>query len=277
MTREQKLALIVGFALVLVVGVLVSDHLSGARQLDSSGADLVAGGLMPEVESPGLGRQFDERATLLTEYEPEPIDATFGQDESRTLADAAMAFVSDSADGIMDTLRDAQESPPAAGIERRIEMGRAFPRTVDPEPAPRPRSASSSADRRSMPVHRVAKGESLWSIAERYYGDGRLHDELAAFNEDRIGSDGQVRVGASLLIPSRAALTGEAPREVADPAVRPGEPRTYVIRAGDTLGEISMRLLGTSKRMREIIDLNPKTLADPDRLVAGLEIRVPAR
>ncbi len=32
MTREHKLALILGFALVLVVGVLVSDHISGAER-----------------------------------------------------------------------------------------------------------------------------------------------------------------------------------------------------------------------------------------------------
>src|SRR6185436_2493355 len=31
-TREHKLALIVGFSLILLVGVLISDHLSRARQ-----------------------------------------------------------------------------------------------------------------------------------------------------------------------------------------------------------------------------------------------------
>ena len=37
MTRELKLALIVGFALVLVVTVLISDHLSHARQTELAG------------------------------------------------------------------------------------------------------------------------------------------------------------------------------------------------------------------------------------------------
>ena len=45
MTREQKLALIIGFSLVLLVGVLVSDHLSGARNAhlaDVGSADCAA-------------------------------------------------------------------------------------------------------------------------------------------------------------------------------------------------------------------------------------------
>ena len=42
MTREHKLALIIGFAVVLLVGVLVSDHFSQARR-DRAGLDLTAG------------------------------------------------------------------------------------------------------------------------------------------------------------------------------------------------------------------------------------------
>jgi hypothetical protein len=37
MTRDQKLALIVGFSVVLLVGVLISDHFSRARQVRVSG------------------------------------------------------------------------------------------------------------------------------------------------------------------------------------------------------------------------------------------------
>lgn len=43
MTREHKLALIVGFALVLVVGVLVSDHFSSARKSQPGGGMSVLG------------------------------------------------------------------------------------------------------------------------------------------------------------------------------------------------------------------------------------------
>ena len=43
MTREHKLALIVGFSLVLIVGVLISDHFSPARRQDVSADGMSAG------------------------------------------------------------------------------------------------------------------------------------------------------------------------------------------------------------------------------------------
>jgi len=55
----------------------------------------------------------------------------------------------------------------------------------------------------------------------------------------------------------------EAPRE-----------RIYVVRASDTLSEISQAELGTSKRWREILLLNPGL--DPARLAVGQKIRLPS-
>jgi nucleoid-associated protein YgaU len=55
-TREHKLALIVGFALILLVGVLISDHLSRARQAQigpvTGGELTLAGGTMPPPIDP---------------------------------------------------------------------------------------------------------------------------------------------------------------------------------------------------------------------------------
>ena len=42
-TREHKLALIIGFSLVLVVGVLISDHFSKARSAQVA-TEITAGG-----------------------------------------------------------------------------------------------------------------------------------------------------------------------------------------------------------------------------------------
>lgn len=55
---------------------------------------------------------------------------------------------------------------------------------------------------------------------------------------------------------------------------RSGSAGIYVVRAGDTLGHISQRELGTFKRWQEIVKLNPEV--DPSRIVAGMELRMPA-
>ncbi len=67
-TRELKLALIVGFALVLVVTVLISDHLSHARQTE------LAGNIQPEpikaAEPPAIAMGND--SSLFNDLAPAP-------------------------------------------------------------------------------------------------------------------------------------------------------------------------------------------------------------
>ncbi len=56
------------------------------------------------------------------------------------------------------------------------------------------------------------------------------------------------------------------------PLVRP-EPRVYVVRDKDTLSEIALRELGTSKRWPEIIDQNPGL--NPAKLLVGARLKLP--
>src|SRR5690606_24694023 len=49
----------------------------------------------------------------------------------------------------------------------------------------------------------VQPGDSLFQIARAHYGDGNLWRALAAANEGKIGGDGTVRVGVSLVLPDR--------------------------------------------------------------------------
>ncbi len=56
--------------------------------------------------------------------------------------------------------------------------------------------------------------------------------------------------------------------------IQRAEPRIYVVRSGDTLSEIALRQTGTSKRWKEIVDLNPGL--DPKKLKVGARLRMPA-
>jgi nucleoid-associated protein YgaU len=268
MTREHKLALIVGFALVLVVGVLISDHLSGARHLDladSAGAN----SMTPATHVPG----FMEPDTFVLNQEQvprtEPVPTTHFAPERPALSDV----IADGASDVLDLIDRAQYNPPAAQPDS-IEMGQ--PKVQRPQPRQeQPREVDE--DRRTMPVHRVQRGESLWSISEQYYADGHLHDELAAYNEGRVGRDGTLQPGVRLQIPPAWMLRGELKPVTKTPrqAPRTAPTRTYTVEPGDTLGEISMELLGTSKRWREFLDLNG--LEDARSLRVGMKLKVPAR
>ncbi len=49
--------------------------------------------------------------------------------------------------------------------------------------------------------HEVTKGETLWKIAERYYGDGSLYPKIFDANKDVLKDPNLIRVGQKLRIP----------------------------------------------------------------------------
>lgn len=53
----------------------------------------------------------------------------------------------------------------------------------------------------------------------------------------------------------------------------PSAVRTYVVRSGDTLTRIAVRLLGSANRWKDIADLNG--LRDPNHLTVGQTLRIP--
>src|SRR3954470_12184985 len=83
-TRELKLALIVGFALVLVVTVLISDHLSHARQTELAGnipAEPIKAAEPPAIAMGNDSPPFNEPA-------PAPTPATVNTHTPNTPAPA---------------------------------------------------------------------------------------------------------------------------------------------------------------------------------------------
>jgi nucleoid-associated protein YgaU len=49
--------------------------------------------------------------------------------------------------------------------------------------------------------HEVVSGETLWKIAERYYGDGNLYKTIFEANQDILKDPNVIKVGQKLRIP----------------------------------------------------------------------------
>jgi nucleoid-associated protein YgaU len=49
--------------------------------------------------------------------------------------------------------------------------------------------------------HEVKSGETLWKIAEQYYGDGSLHTKIFEANKDVLKDPNLIKVGQKLRIP----------------------------------------------------------------------------
>lgn len=175
---------------------------------------------------------------------------------------------------------------------------------VEPAPigetiAPAPRS-----DARQTYV--IKSGDSYESIARTRYNDASLKTMIAGLNPKLPAN--KLRIGAEIQLPTAAEIEAKkAPKPVvvepvaADKKVEPKDaakadakvdakkvataetkdadaksaPRTYKISAGDTLVGVSRRMLGSEKRVQEILALNPSI--EPSRLRQGQMIRVPAK
>jgi LysM repeat protein len=111
--------------------------------------------------------------------------------------------------------------------------------------------------------HVVQAGDDLWSLAERYYGDGRDWRKIAIANPTVLtGGPDRLQVGWRLRIPDldTDAHTGD---------------RVITVRRGDSLSSIAERELGTSVRWRDIFHVNRAQLSDPDELAVGMRLVLP--
>jgi nucleoid-associated protein YgaU len=241
MNRENKLALVVGFGLILLVGILISDHFSAAQTqkpaalalavepLDSSrwsNPDLIAY-RQSSTTPPQVTMPEEDAAATPAEPEPaEPAPATLPRPDTDGPGEEAMAAEANV------TL------PPDPG-----------PVVDDPMTAPPPR------------MHVVREGETLTSICRDELGDADRVFEVAGLND--LENPDAVIVGQRLVLPD-----GAAPAD-------PPTPSTYTVREGDNLSTIALRVLGSARRYDELFEANRDKLKTPDHVREGMVLRIP--
>jgi nucleoid-associated protein YgaU len=239
-TREQKLALIVGFSLILLVGVLISDHLSRARALQVAHFDTEEPGIaansgpnLPDAVHPTVLTQppAEPQPTLASnpppssvapESQPDPQPGTIPM--GPVTADRQVAGMtspggppisglSDDARRLLDDLRTGiqtsgvSEVPPLVGVEQ-PNPGATLP-LVQPKP-----------ERPATIWYTVKPKDTLYQIALKHYGDAKAWRQLVELNKDRVSPDGAVHAGVRIelyeKLPGGPALTPVAP-----PATKP--------------------------------------------------------
>jgi nucleoid-associated protein YgaU len=321
-TREQKLALIIGFSLVLLVGVLISDHLSRARQAriasvgGSESPAPLATGATPRDPLKGLEIALNTPATISPATAPgptEPVQSmppqpqvtvagpseapiTIAQGTSHGSADdTPLLQAVKNVGGTMLVGKNGVTDIILPGAVKTTAMNAPTPNTAQ-QVSQSPSSANppkTLATNETIRLHAVQKGETMFQIAAKYYGTGHLWQELAKFN-GVANKDGVVRVGTRLRIPSKDVLLGRPtrtetagrtsplpPSDKAIPGRRQDLPvvkpeiklATYTVKKGETLGEISKKVLGSSKRCQELAEFNK--LEDEDSIPAGTVLKVP--
>lgn len=104
-------------------------------------------------------------------------------------------------------------------------------------------------------THNVAKGESLWSIAEEAYGSGYNWTDI--YNANKLKSQA-IEVGQKLEIPDVTVKKPTAAKKTFDLSVSP-QPITnssYTVVHGDTLWSIAVRTYGDGYKWVNIAKAN---------------------
>jgi len=255
-TREHKLALIVGFSLVLIVGVLISDHFSPARTQDVSAGAMSAGtpvkfgsspdGLrvpaepssrpvLPEtLASHNVANKLPEQPTYqpptpTTPQPSGPIEVVMGDREGDTVPDplrddfesATGSFGERFAAGPGNVIPESgiPKIGPSSVLTKPVEQ--LAPPTLQPTNG-KPFSTGT------MDRYTIQEGDSIYRVAATQYGDGTLWTRIREFNPGKIGSGGELRAGTVIELPPKDVLTGQAvlPPPGVRPQPTPASPRT---------------------------------------------------
>ena len=137
------------------------------------------------------------------------------------------------------------------------------PPVVAPAPTAAPVPAGQTGHAADGHVHRVQPGDDLWSLAERYYGQGQEWRRIAAANPEVLtGGPDRLQPGWRLVVPD------------AEKSATEGKP-TVTVRRGDTLSAIAERELGSAAKWPELYRANRVQLSDPDELPVGLRLVLP--
>jgi nucleoid-associated protein YgaU len=170
--------------------------------------------------------------------------------------------------------------------------------------SPRPAPASDDAQPAGQ-TYVVQSGDSLSKIAKKHYGhaDKKIVDAVFAANRDRLPDANTVRHGQALLLPDIKPDVKDNKREPATPArasnhvrdrkdkTKPAEPKRhrspskeskpqktwkwYQVQKGDLYSTIALRELGTSRRWKELFELNRDIFPEPGKIRWGVNIRIP--
>jgi LysM repeat protein len=98
-----------------------------------------------------------------------------------------------------------------------------------------PSSAQAQATRQppATTTHVVKPGETLWSLAARYYGDGHQWQELARRNGIAATDGAPLRVGQRLTVPARRVASGSKAAAAAAAPADSTVPRVALAKAGE--------------------------------------------
>ncbi len=238
-TRDAKIGLLVGLAFILIVGILLSEHITSATapqqaELARAGNSAREAAATPAAPEPKL-------ASLKIDPNPQPLQPVVTRDQL-----------------------DSPRLPPTSKIELgQPEGGQIKVIRVDsPDPVANAVEVKHDTDTSAPPTRtEIASQDRSGNVPQALADAARQHGmELMALD----GKSGNT------------AANNETPRESA--IANGAKVKEYIALPGDSLSRIAARQMGASTPANQsaIIALNPSLQKDPGRILAGVKYLIPA-
>jgi nucleoid-associated protein YgaU len=283
--------MLVAFGVILLMGIIVSDHLSAVRK--SEPADM--GGLAP-LTAAGLTNQEQDTTGQRTSPLPMPGEVnTVNQPQENQ---GPGINPNNGAIKAPTIATGPGSTPPPDTFVLTPVNGPATNRDVIGRPTLNLESDGIIPGAPTEKIHTVAKGDSLSSISKQYYNDPNQWKKIADAN--KLTKNSQLKLGMKLSIPAAtpaATPTGKPATGDKSPSTQPAtQPSTnatpiissndapatdnqkfmtYTVKNGDTLAGIAAKTLGSKNKWQIILDANKETLKKPEALKAGMVLKVP--
>ena len=294
MTKETKVGLLIGLGIILLIGIVVSDHLSKSKEQDPAplsnwapqvsesinpGGDPFANQPVPTSSGQRNGPipLPDELQAPQRRVQPTSPSTQSPQQRRSSVQDAT---ASSQGFGPRQYIEPERIEQPDAN--RRMALGQSQTSSNFPPPASRIvteqlNNAGVRNDRLKPLLHYVQPGETLYQIANTYYGSDDYWVVIRNANPKLITKDGQIQSGTRLSIPPDKGL--HLPSQTSQPittvtAIQPRE-KMITVKTGDTLSGLASEYLGGASRWPELLKANRDQLRTPEQLREGMKLRIP--
>ncbi len=133
-------------------------------------------------------------------------------------------------------------------------------------------SAAEKLTENGEKIYQVVKGDNLWKIAVKEYGDGYQWTKIAAANKLKDAS--VISVGQKIVLP-KSETNKQVITKQNDSSQTISQGSEYKVIRGDSLWKIAVRAYGDGYQWTKIWQENKSKLVNPSGLAIGMMLNIP--
>jgi nucleoid-associated protein YgaU len=247
MTRETKIGLLVGLAFIIVIGILLSDHLTSATEPPQAQLAQVGNNVRSTTNAPGTNRASSAAGIFNTATNQQPTAPQHAVPTQNELANRTAQPVQ-----IINVGGPAQNS----NLQN--------PNTQQNPPTDPPVSMAPPVNRTDGPVVVNQPDPQQPIVQNDPVMPGSIADVAQKNGEELVGPNNE---------PIKQPIVNNTITQL------PAGTTSYVAVSGDNVSKIARKFLGSdNKANREaIINANPSLKADANKIISGKSYLIPAK